>query len=92
MNFLLGCLLGLVCGAFGAFGLYAIVRLMQGLPADSRLSRAVLVGATYAKLPVIAAGLYGALRLGRDGLAGFTLMIVVVYFVLVLRAARGGLY
>ena len=89
---LVGMLLGLSTGAFGAYSLYAVILLLKDAAGRSRTGVALTLIAFFAKFPVIGLGAYISYRLGVPSLGCFVAGVLVVYFGLVWRAARHGLY
>ena len=89
---LAGMVLGLSTGFFGAYALYAVVGLLKDAQGRSSTGVALTLIAFFAKFPVIGLGAYLSYRFGTTSLACFVAAVLVVYFCLVWRATRHGLY
>jgi hypothetical protein len=89
---LIGMLLGISMGAFGAYTLYAVISLLKDAAGRSRTGIALIIVAFFAKFPVIGLGAYLSYRFGIMSLACFVAGVLVVYCGLVWRASRHGLY
>ena len=89
---LVGMLLGLTTGAFGAYTLYAIVLLLKDAAGRSKTGAALTIIGFFAKFPVLGLGAYISYRLGMLPLGCFVAGVLVVYCGLVWRASRHGLY
>jgi hypothetical protein len=89
---LIGLALGLACGAFGAYTLYAIIKLLRDAANQNRVGIALTVLAFFVKFPVLGIGAYLSFRLGTVPLICFLAGVLVVYSALVWRAFRHGFY
>lgn len=92
LNGLAGMAIGLSTGAFGAYTLYATILLLKDATGNNRLGTVLTLMAFFLKFPVLGLGGYLSYRLGTISLACFVAGVLVVYFALVWRAARYGLY
>jgi ABC-type dipeptide/oligopeptide/nickel transport system permease subunit len=87
-----GMFLGLLAGAFGAYVLYAVVKLMKDASHMSKFGIFMLIMAFLIKFPLIGMTAYLSYRRGIDALWAFVVAVVVVYFAMVWRASRADLY
>ncbi len=83
--------LGVVSGCFGTWSLYAMIRLLKGVPA-SPISLSLTVMGFLSKFPLIGIAGYCSWKLGIPSLTLFTIAIVVVYLAMVWRASRSDLF
>jgi hypothetical protein len=86
-----GALLGIVSGLFGAVILFRTVKLLGPGEEPARGTALVFVGFLF-KWPFIIGLGYVAWQRSATALYAFTTAVIVVYFALVWRALRGGLF
>lgn len=85
-----GLALGLTSGSFGAWSLYAVVKLLRGAATPVGVGFTVL--SFLAKFPLIGVAGFLSWQMGNISLTFFTIGIVMVYSALVWRGSRSDLF